>query len=287
MPGPASDADTLIWTSAEPSHDNTQEGFSLTREFRNKYHLQLFGPFPAASVRFDYNSRDRLELETSLFKMQQEIINRFRQSGKTVEIQPLYRFRSFAETPGGPVFRLGHTDFGQYLLLDISRPEGIATGLPVANPLSVSAVTETSDHHLLMAARSVSVISAEGMIQSVPGGYIHPPDLIAETVRHELQEELAIIPEEITSISVMGLARIRPAGKPEILIHVLLKIPSSEILARQGSDTWEFSRMFAIPASRESVQTFLSSSGSTMAPASHAALSAFLYHGFGIRPDAS
>ena len=86
-------------------------------------------------------------------------------------------------------------------------------------------------------------------------------------------------------VSVTGFARIRPTGKPEILLHIRLNIPSSEIFSRRGTDQWEFSRLFTIPASRDSVMDFFASSGNAMAPASHAALAAYAFHVFGIGPS--
>ncbi len=258
----------------------------MTRSGNNWYDLHLFGPLPPSKVWFRYNPRDRILLDPAQESEKKSIIENLKRSGKTVHILPLYRFRSLSEDPGGIIFDLGYTDFGEYLLTDISHPEwNAADGVQMSHPLSISAVTETSDHSLLMGYRSAAVVSQAGKIQTLPGGYIHPPDLIMETVENELWEELAVTASETARVSVTGLARILPSEKPEILLHIRLNIPLSEIFCRSGMDRWEFSRLFTIPASRDSVTDFFASSGSAMAPASHAALAAYAFHMFGIGPS--
>lgn len=256
----------------------------MTSQFScNSYVLHLFGPFPASSVRFEYDPRDRLRFDPSAVVEKDRIITALRAAGKTVHILPLYRFRSLAKDPYGIVFHLGHTDFGEYLLTDISHPEQKGQ---MASPISISAVTETADHTLLLGCRSPAVIGAQGMIQMLPGGYIHPPDILRGTVEKELHEELAVTSGEIAGIVVTGFAQIRPSEKPEILLHVLLDIPLSEILGRQGADRWEFTRIFSIHATRDAVTGLFTESGSRLAPASHAALAAYAFHAFGIAPAA-
>jgi len=257
-------------------------------QFRNSsYDLLLFGPHPPPAVRFQYDSQDRIIPEPVRERQKRGIIENLKRSGKNVQILPLYHFRSLREDPAGIILELGHTDFGEYLLCENSRPGWNAAEpeMRMSCPLSISAVTESSDHFLMMGYRSAAVVSHAGKIQTLPGGYIHPPDLIPGTVENELREELAVNIPEIAEVSVTGLARIHPSGKPEILLHIRLNIPLSEIFSRRGVDRWEFSGIFTVPATRDAVADFFASSGIVMAPASHAALAAYASHMFGIGPD--
>lgn len=153
----------------------------------------------------------------------------------------------------------------------------------MSHPLSISAVTFSNDHNLFMGYRSPQVISESGRIQTIPGGYIHPPDSIAKTAEKELEEELAVKKYEIAEISVTGLAQIHPSGKPEILLAIRLNVPSLAIFSRHGIDEWEFARFRTIPGSQDSITGFLRQDGDNLAPASHAALVSFAIGQYGIR----
>ncbi len=263
-------------------------GPSMGFRFRNiLYDLWLTGPFPAGSVRILYDPHDELVSAGSLLMEKERVIESFRKGGKNVQILPLYRFRSLSSDSGGLVLHAGRTDFGEYLLRDIAHPGRSAAGFPMAHPLSVSAVTETSDHFLLAGDRSPSVVSANGRIQTLPGGFLHPPDQVAGTVEKELFEELAVSPGEVISVDVMGLARVNPSKKPEILVHVRLDAEAADILGRRGEDAWEVRRIFTVPAEAGPVRDLLRTSGSSLALASHAALAAWLFHASGICPDDS
>ena len=81
------------------------------------------GLFPPRRSGSGYNPRDRIILDPAQESEKRSIIENQKRSGKTVHILPLYRFRSLSEDPGGIIFDLGYTDFGEYLLTDISHPE--------------------------------------------------------------------------------------------------------------------------------------------------------------------
>jgi hypothetical protein len=211
------------------------------------------------------------------------VIDRLIQSGKKVRILPLYRFLSLSEKPDGMIFELGHTDFGEYLLTDITHPEWNRTrgSRAMAHPLSISAVTFSDDNFLLLGERGGTVVSEPGKIQTIPAGYIHPPDWIGETTEKELEEELAVTPGEIEEVMVTGLAQVRPSGKPEILLQVRLNVTAAEILGRHGTDEWEFACLKTIPGTRDALSGFLQENGGRLAPASHAALVSYAIHAFG------
>jgi 8-oxo-dGTP pyrophosphatase MutT (NUDIX family) len=256
---------------------------SITIRCRN-YDL-LTGLFIHPSgVLFRYDPRNTLSLDESATAEKKTVIDRLVQAGKKVEILPLYRFLSLEESMGGIVFDLGHTDFGEYLLTDITHPEwnGTRGSASMAHPLSVSAVTFSSDNCLILGERGTRVANEPGKIQTIPGGYIHPPDSVMETMEKELEEELAIAKHEIGELMVTGVAQVQPSGKPEILLLARLNVSSSEIVGRCGTDRWEFTRLGTIPGSRESITGFLRTRGDRLAPASHAALASFAIHAFGI-----
>ncbi len=52
------------------------------------------------------------------------------------------------------------------------------------------------------------------MMQSVPAGFIHPPDTVMEAATKELSEELDIRADEIAEIYVTGIAETLPPERP-------------------------------------------------------------------------
>ena len=239
----------------------------------DKYHFCWLGSINPVNVKFDYNPFQCLELNKTQIEEKISIIEKFSASGKKIEILPLYKFLTFSKNEEGLVLKLCRTDFGEYLLTDISHPEWclIYGDEYMSHPLSISAVTLTTDNYLIIGYRSNSVIGESGKIQTLPGGFLHPPDSIMETTMKELSEELAVNREDISEVLMQGIALVHPSGKPEILLKITLNISSSEILSRHGIDKWEFKKIITIPNTRKIIEDFINSE-QNLTPASHASL---------------
>lgn len=256
----------------------------ITNLFFKEYDLISFGPYPPSSIYFNYNENDTILLEKSDIAKCEKILQMELRSGKVIENHPLYRYLSLYEISNGVVFNLGHTNFKEYLLTNFGHPKWSSTSFKrkMSNPLSISSITVSLDHKILFGKRSSKVVSEPEKIQTLPGGYVHPPDTLLNTVEKELYEELLIRRYEIADITVNGLALIHPSGKPEILVVVHLNIPSSIVRRRHGVDEWEFSQIQLFTESREGIIQFLSKNNETLTRASHASLVNYAIQNFGI-----
>jgi hypothetical protein len=249
----------------------------------DKYDLCWTGTIDPEKIQFNYNSDRHLAISSNQVAEKNKIIENISKSGKKVEIKPLYKFFSLIEKEDSIILNLGYTDFGEYLLTDVTHPEWCDKYGPsiMSNPLSISAITVTSDNFILLGRRSDSVIDQPGMIQTLPGGFIHPPESITDATIHELFEELAVDSNEIIKIIVIGLARMRKSGKPELLLKINLNLSLSEISSRCGIDDWEFIKLDALKNDEHSVRDFFTQHMNSLAPASHATLISFFKQNYG------
>jgi hypothetical protein len=247
------------------------------------YDLHCFGPCSPSKIQFRYNPGDTLTFSPAAISEKKSIIRTLLKAGKKVEIRPLYRYLSHTEHGSTINFDLGYTDFGEYLLTDIAHPEWNFSQRRaiMSHPLSITTVTISSDHLLLFGYRSQKVISEPGKLQTLPSGYIHPPDSVRTTIEQELFEELAVKKIEIEEVQITGLVQLHPSEKPEILLTVRLNIPASVVFARHGMDQWEFTRFLTLKESQATITDFLQSHADSLAPASHAALACFALHSYG------
>jgi hypothetical protein len=254
------------------------------RILHENYDLHGFGPIPLSKIHFRYNPGNTITFSPAAILEKKSIIRSLVKAGKKVEIHPLYRYLSHAEDHTSVIFSLGHTDFGEYLLTDVTHPEWNSSqrSALMSHPLSITAVTVSSDHLLLLGYRSQKVVAEPGKLQTIPSGYIHPPDSLRETLEQELFEELAVKSYEIAKVQVTGLVQLHPSEKPEILLTVRLKIPASAVFCRHGMDRWEFTRFLTLPESQATITEFMQHHADTLAPVSHAALACFLLQTYGV-----
>lgn len=163
----------------------------------------------------------------------------------------------------GPLCRLdGHQWSGERLRLSLSltdyrQLQGTSGsvwpgGLPMAaraDGLGVNATLVTANGKLVLVRRSRSVFDSPGMLDT-GGGHIDPtlhlrvrgrPDPFV-AIEAEVCDEFGLEPEELRDTRLLGLARHRPGGKPELLFLIELDLPFASLPPRlagaaEGSET--------------------------------------------------
>lgn len=180
---------------------------------------------------------------------------------------------------------LGPTDYRTFVGTNLLHPE-IAERYStnaLANPLGISIAVITSDNQIVLQKRSQYVFELPGYYH-VGGGNVEPIDVagpnapgIAETVRRELDEELAIKPDQIANLICLGLAENANVHKPDLLVASHITLSSTEIATRQNS---EYSELVFI-AGEPILTSFLTENAQQTSPAGIACLLALGQHLYG------
>ena len=248
-----------------------------------RYEICWRGAVDPDKIQLKYNATTHHSLTLEQINEKNQIIEKMIKSGKKIEILPLYKFLSLSQEDQSLIFTVNHTDFGEYLLTDVTHPEWFTKfgGSIMAHPLSISAVTITSDNFILLGRRSQSVLDQPDMIQTLPGGFIHPPDTVSDSVEKELFEELLIKKEEISQLLAIGFARILKSGKPELLLRIQTRIPFSEVCSRKGMDNWEFIKIESLKNEEKEIKKFCRKNKNSLAPTSCANLESLIYFQYG------
>lgn len=142
-----------------------------------------------------------------------------------------------------------------------------------ANPLGLSALLRCGDGRLLLGRRSMAVAYHPGRIHPFAGTLEpdDPPDPFTQMLR-ELDEELAVGGDEISSIALIAIAEDRALAQPELIFEVLCRRSSAELCRRL--DVLEHTHAVAVEERAEAIAQALADADCT--PIAQAALSAAL-----------
>jgi 8-oxo-dGTP pyrophosphatase MutT (NUDIX family) len=182
---------------------------------------------------------------------------------------------------------LGPTDYRAFVGTNLRHPEFAERYGPaaLANPLGISIAVITADNQIVVQKRSEHVFELPGYYH-VGGGNVEPVDVagpnapgIAATVRRELEEELAIAPDQITEQLCLGLAENAHVRKPDLLIATHVSLPAGALATRQNA---EYSALVCL-ADEPTLTCFLRDNARTTSPGGIACLLALGHHRYG--PD--
>lgn len=148
-------------------------------------------------------------------------------------------------TDGGTLtLTLGPTDYRQFVGTNLRHPE-LAERFgrdALANPLGISVAVVTADNQLLVQQRSERVFEHPGFFH-VCGGNVEPADVagpdapgVFAAARRELEEELAITPAQIISLTCLGLAENRKTFKPDLLIEAEVTQPADAFRSARNAE---------------------------------------------------
>ncbi len=180
---------------------------------------------------------------------------------------PLVSLQNFTEHNGTLVLNCAVSRYRDLLLANTLRQEGeheLADYLPRA--LGISAVLQTADARLVLMHRSEQVGEYPNMID-VLGGHIDPHEHIDAqgatdpfvAIRTELVEETGLPERAFVRSVCLGLVENRLCRKPELVFFVEAAVSFAELqqAAATARDRFEFTGLFAIPASAAGVSEFL------------------------------
>lgn len=177
-------------------------------------------------------------------------VERLRNRGHTVTNGPIYRVESFTA--------------GEYLHLELSERRYFDSVLLKQIPqwglrsqvLALVAVTECADGYLIE-RRSEKVASLAGYWHPAPSGSVEPPAHPLQTFYTEAEEELGILPVELTQVECLGLVFGEQSGVFQLLARATTELSLSEILSRECSGAWERSELHCVPADEQELREWL------------------------------
>jgi 8-oxo-dGTP pyrophosphatase MutT (NUDIX family) len=153
-----------------------------------------------------------------------------------------------------------------------------ALGIPCADALGISIVVELDGRRVLLHRRGKASFEWPLAIDT-PGGHIEP-DAHREGVApspflaalDELEGELGVRPDEVESLSVLGLARITGTRKPQVVIRARVLVSFATIRANLAAarESFETSELLE-PLSVDELGA-LAASPERMTPAGRAAI---------------
>lgn len=202
------------------------------------------GPRDVACA-FDASARAEL---AELDEAKRELVEERARTGRAFftdehgELLPLHRLLDATlDDQGRLALRTGRTDYAEFVLTNVARPErrGERGDASMSDALGVCAALVTRDERVLLGRRAAELDDRPGALHVVPAGHPHPPDDPWTGLVAELDEELAIAPDEIVSARCTGVLRALPTGKPELVYALRVGLDAAEILARPRADAWE------------------------------------------------
>jgi hypothetical protein len=149
-----------------------------------------------------------------------------------------------------------------------------------ADPLGISAVILSADRRLVLGRRSERVYGHPSSLHCI-GGHAEPSHLLAEaptmidtfaSIMMELVEELRVVPDQVETITCLGLARDDATLQPELIFCIRLAIPSTELSAANE----EHDRLVFLGSEPVAVNRFLNEEGDVIVPVAEAALRMYL-----------
>lgn len=145
------------------------------------------------------------------------------------------------------------TDFAAYLA---TREPSFETEFPGelrADPQGMNIVAITSDSKVIITRRSIHSEQNPGTLNFI-GGYVDLPTdgskniNLSDQAKRELEEELYILPEQVSQITVRGLGYDPNHCHPELFIVAQVSVHSDDILAnwKRAKDAKEANAVMAM-----------------------------------------
>jgi hypothetical protein len=203
-----------------------------------------------------------------------------RDSGRTLFPGEIFGLTSFAATRDTLALALHRTDYREFVGTNLAPDPRRALGLnalPQANPLGLSLVVLSGDT-VLLHRRGAGCYEWPLAIDT-PGGHLEPgkhvdsagiprPELGA---LDELESELGVLPAEVESISVLGLARQAATEKPQLVIALRITLGAEDVRSRLARARESFETSELLPVDRRELAA-LARSKESVSPAGRAAL---------------
>lgn len=186
---------------------------------------------------------------------------------------PMCRLESWTANPQLLTLALSTTSYKPFLGTNLHNPHlADQYGEKVlANPVGVSPALETADNYLLFGRRNASVAYYPNRIHPFAGA-LEPKDAsdLFAALRRELHEELALTADEITQLSITGIADDQAIRQPEIIFRATTTRTRAQV--ESSVDRTEHHASFAVPATPDGVDQALAEYGAQMTPVAIAAL---------------
>ncbi|RJP36806.1 MAG: hypothetical protein C4547_06695 [Phycisphaerales bacterium] len=172
-------------------------------------------------------------------------------SGRMLYNGQMGRLSRFEATPARLHLVVGPTCYRDFVGTNLFNAAAVrAVGEAyLADPVGVSSTAITSDGYLLFGRRNDRVAYHPGYLHTF-GGALEEPDRLEAggydpflAALRELCEELAIVAEEVSDLSCIGIVRDASLRQPEVLFDATLKLTRDEVLARfdRGAEQQEHS----------------------------------------------
>ncbi len=168
--------------------------------------------------------------------------------------------------------------YKQYIGTNRSLPtltEAFGQKVPLANPLALCVCLRSVDGFLLIGQRSQATYDHPGYFH-VPGGHIELARHrcgrrvnIERAMRDELEEELAIAPQNVKNIVCTGVIRDGNSKKPELLLAADLQYRHGDLHAPANE---EHRRIFWLRDTSRALFTFVRQRNHQLVPAGKACL---------------
>jgi hypothetical protein len=156
------------------------------------------------------------------------------------------RFESCVPAGSGLVLSVSQTSYRIVVGTNFCNPQLASTHGPefLANPLGVSAALRSRDGRLVLGRRNHSVAYYPDMLHPFAGSVeVRPRINLFDDVRRELDEEIGLGPQDISSIRFVGIAQDLTLLHPEAIFVVDSTCDAREILARVRNDEHSHARV--------------------------------------------
>lgn len=191
---------------------------------------------------------------------------------------PLCRLDAFACVGERLQLSLSPTN---YRLLQGTSGKVWADGMPAAaraDGIGVNSLLTTADRRALLVRRSTRVFDCPGMLDT-GGGHLDPrlhrcrgrPDPFV-AIEAEARDEFGLRPSELHDTRLLGIARHRPGGKPELLFLLRTSLPFEALPQRlkQAPEGDETAGLESVPL--DQISEVLRTRREELSPAGQAAL---------------
>jgi 8-oxo-dGTP pyrophosphatase MutT (NUDIX family) len=185
-----------------------------------------------------------------------------------------YRIYGGRENASSLELYLSDTGYREFVGTREPQFESIFGKGKMANPFSVAVILVSNDSKLLIGRRSSNTDASKSSF-SVVAGYIDPEKDISDGYNHvtttkmrkidifnamirEIYEEIGIKEHNIKDLVCIGLIDNKKQSQINVPFYSMLDISASEVLQEASSHrSKEFSELFAIDNTKESIEEFL------------------------------
>ncbi|MFN8610536.1 MAG: hypothetical protein U0931_23555 [Vulcanimicrobiota bacterium] len=216
----------------------------------HRYRILWQGQLEPHQVELDYDRARHFQAPPQWRRAADQACLEAISQGRHVENLPMYHLLDWRGGPAGLSFRLGLTDYENYLGLSLVAKEHSPTVLAVA------ATTEI-DGRIVIEKRSQAVAQGMGLMHVKPSGHVHPPQSPWQALLAEAWEELALRPEEIFEPQCLGLVQSLTANCFCLIYKLSTQLSWEDWKLRQPVDAWEADELFGLPIHQASLDEWL------------------------------